>query len=87
MRHEIEELCLLLIYLMGWEEDSRNEPEAKTYKCWKGFSFEILAELEEQEWIIQTGCTKLLVLTDKGKQLAQELIGKYINPKAERNDL
>ncbi len=72
----IDELQLLLIYLVGWEEDSHKEPGGKIFKSWKGYSFEILDKLEESGFIIHTGSTKLLILTDAGKRRAQQIGNK-----------
>ena len=41
------DLCLLTMFLGGWQEDSRKNPEEKIYRAWKGFLFEVTNELEE----------------------------------------
>jgi hypothetical protein len=73
-----QELTLLLIYLTGWEEDKRNSPGEKIFRAWKGYKFEILNEIQNQRLIYQIPGGKSLVLTDEGKQKAEELRRKYL---------
>ena len=75
----IPELTLVLIYLTGWEEDKRNAPGEKVFRVWKGYKFEVLDELQSQGLIWQIPGGKSLLLNDKGKQKALELIKKYIH--------
>jgi len=77
----ILELSLVLIYLTGWEEDKRNAPGEKVFRAWKGYKFEILDELQGQGLIRQIPGGKSLLLNDKGKQKARELIKKYSDNK------
>jgi hypothetical protein len=79
MEHEriAQELTLLLILLTGWEEDKRNEPGKKVFRAWKGYRFETLAEIQEQNFIYQIPGGKSLILTDEGKRKAEELRQKY----------
>jgi len=72
------ELTLLLIYLTGWEEDKRNSPGEKVFRAWKGYKFEILTEIQKQKLIYQIPGGKSLILTDEGKQKAEELRRKYL---------
>jgi hypothetical protein len=72
------ELTLLLIYLTGWEEDKRNAPGEKVFRAWKGYKFEILDEIQNQRLIFQIPGGKSLILTDEGKQKAEELRRKYL---------
>ena len=78
MNEKISDLHLLLIYLTGWEEDSRKEPGKKIFRAWKGYKFEILDEIQNQKLIFQIPGGKSLILTDKGKQKAEELRRKYL---------
>jgi hypothetical protein len=73
-----QDLTLLLIYLTGWEEDKRNSPGEKVFRAWKGYTFEILDEIQNQQLIFQIPGGKSLFLTDKGKQKAEELRRKYL---------
>ena len=69
---------MLLIYLTGWEEDKRNSPGEKVFRAWKGYNFEVLDEIQKQKLIYQVPGGKSLVLTDEGKQKAEELRRKYL---------
>jgi hypothetical protein len=73
-----QDLTLLLIYLTGWEEDKRNSPGEKVFRAWKGYKFEILDEIQNQQLIFQIPGGKSLILTDKGKQKAEELRRQYL---------
>jgi len=81
------ELTLVLIYLTGWEETkTRRVGGIKThdtgetnFRAWKGYTFEVLDELQSQGLIKQIPGGKSLLLNDEGKQKARELIKKYID--------
>ena len=74
----VQELTLVLISLTGWEEDKRNSPGKKVFRAWKGYRFEVLDELQKQDLIYQIPGGKSLLLYEKGKEKALELIKKYI---------
>ena len=78
MNEKMMELNLLLLYLGGWEEESRQEPGKKIYRCWNGFLFEVLNALENQELITQFRNGKSVILTEKGIQKAKELQKQYL---------
>ena len=78
MNEKIMELNLLLLYLSGWEEDSRQEPGQKIYRAWNGYLFEVLNRLEEKELITQFRNGKSVILTEKGIQMAKELQKQYL---------
>jgi hypothetical protein len=78
MEHHISELAMLLIYLTGWEEDKRNAPGEKVFRAWKGYKYEIIKELQSQGLIRQIPGGKSLIVTDNGKQKAEELKKKYL---------
>jgi len=78
MNEKISDLHLLLIYLTGWEEDSRKEPGKKIFRAWKGYKFETLDELQEKKLIHNYHNAKSLILTDDGKRKAEELKSKYL---------
>lgn len=73
----IQALHLLLIYLTGSEEDDRINKGKKVYRSWKGYNFEILNALQEQNYIWQIPGGKSLLITDEGKQKCIELQKKY----------
>jgi ribosomal protein S19E (S16A) len=82
----VPELTLLLIYLTGWEETKSSravvkktgENSKKQFRAWKGYRYEVLEELEQQGLIYKVPGGKSLLVHDKGKQKARELIKKYI---------
>jgi hypothetical protein len=82
----VKELTLVLIYLTGWEENGprrpfgmkKEGPGDERFKAWKGYRFEVLKELEDQDLIYQIPGGKSLYLYQKGKQKALESIKKYI---------
>jgi hypothetical protein len=69
---------LLLIYLTGWEEEKRNSPGEKVFRAWKGYRFEVLTEIQNQRLIYQIPGGKSLILTNEGRQKAEELRRKYL---------
>jgi len=73
----LQELNLLVLYLSGWEEDSRNNPGQKIYRSWKGYLFEVINDLEEKEYIIQNRKSKSVVFTAAGRNKAEEIKRKY----------
>jgi hypothetical protein len=79
MDKTIVELCLLLMYLTGWEEDSRKNPGEKVFRAWKGYLFETLNRLADDKLIIQFANTKSVMLTDAGKQKAEQLKKQYLH--------
>jgi hypothetical protein len=79
MEEKIKELNLLLMLLTGWEEDSRKNPGEKIFRAWKGYLFETLNQLADDKLIIQFQNTKSVMLTDAGRQKAEELKKRFIN--------
>ena len=77
MDERLKELNLLVMYLSGWEEDSRNNPGQKIYRSWKGYLFEVINELEEKDFIIQNRKSKSVVFTAAGRKKAEEIKRKY----------
>jgi hypothetical protein len=77
MDEKLKELNLLVLYLSGWEEDSRNNPGQKIFRSWKGYLFEVLNDFEEKEFIIQNRKSKSVVFTETGKRKAEEIKRKY----------
>ncbi len=79
MDEKIKELNLLLMFLTGWEEDSRQKPGEKVFRAWKGYLFETLNKLAEEKMIIQFQNTKSVTLTDAGRQKAELLKKQYLH--------
>jgi predicted MarR family transcription regulator len=75
-----KELSLLLLYLVGWEEPKRNNPAEMEFRSWRGFLYEMLNELEAKKLIRQSRSvhSKTVLVTDTGKQLAEQLKQKYL---------
>lgn len=81
MEKRILDLNLLLMYLSGWEEESRKNPGEKFYRAWKGFLFTTLNTLADEKLIIQSKDTKSVILTEAGKQKAKQLQSQFFNSK------
>lgn len=83
MNKNIEELTLLLMYLTSWEEkgfikdEDDNIKEDKVKVCWKGYSFDVINNLTENE-LLYFSKGKSVTLTKKGEEIAKKLIKKYI---------
>jgi hypothetical protein len=75
---QVKDMILLVLYLCGWEEDSRRNPGQKIYRSWKGYPFEVLNDFEEKDLIVQHYKSKSVVLTEAGRRKAEELKGKYL---------
>ncbi len=78
MDEKIKDLNLLLLYLAGWEEDSTKEPGKKVYRSWKGYLFEVLNELQDDEMIYQFKNGKSVIILDEGIRKAKSLKEKYL---------
>lgn len=76
MNLKTKELNLIIIYLNGWEEDSRREPGGKVLRAWKGYPFDVLNELEKEKMIRQYD--KSLVITKEGISKAEGLMHQYL---------
>jgi hypothetical protein len=79
MEEKIKDLSLLLMFLTGWEEDSRQNPGEKAFCSWKGYSFKTMDKLADEKLIIQFKDKKLAILTESGKQLAEKLKAQYLH--------
>ena len=76
MEEQIKELTLLLAYLTLWNEKDRLlKQEFK--KSWKGYDFNILNKLNEEEYIYQENKKKYFIWEEKGIAEAKRLIKKY----------
>ena len=76
MEEQIKEITLLLAYLTSWKEKDRLlKQEFK--KSWKGYDFDILNKLNEEEYIYQENKKKYFIWEEKGIDEAKRLIKKY----------
>ncbi len=72
----IEELTLMLLYLNRFPESS--EYGSKFMEpSWKGYDFDTLGKLEEQELLFQPDKSKICYLSEEGKVRARKLLEKY----------
>lgn len=77
MDQKIKDLSLLLLYLSGWEEDSRKDPGKKIVRSWKGYLFEVLNELQDEDLVYQIKDAKSLIIKDEGIKKAIELKERF----------
>jgi hypothetical protein len=66
-------LTLTCLYLSSWEEDSRKNPGEKINRAWKGHTFDVLNELQDDHLILQFRNTKSVILTEEGIELARNV--------------
>ncbi|MDY0297011.1 MAG: DUF6429 family protein [Acidobacteriota bacterium] len=85
MEKMIQELCLLLMFLTGWEEESRQKPGERIYRAWKGYLFETLNRLTDDKLIVQVASHKSVILTEAGKQKAKQLKEKFFSEEGENH--
>ncbi len=70
----MKELTLLLLYLTSWKED---ELPMEIRRSWKGYPFEILDKLTEEDFIQGSKKAKSVYVTEEGISYAKQLIEKY----------
>jgi hypothetical protein len=73
-RDIIKELTLMLLYLTSWEE---NEIGLKYQRSWKGYDFDVLNELSEEELIYDGKRSKSIAFSDEGIEKAKVLLKKH----------
>lgn len=74
MHETVEELTLLLLYLTSWKE---NDVLTDMRRSWKGYPFEILDKLNEENSIIGSKRARSVYLTEEGIHKAERLMKKY----------
>ncbi|PHH99405.1 DUF6429 family protein [Fusobacterium polymorphum] len=73
----IKELTLLLMYLNRFT-DEKDFKTAKDFYTWKGYSFNIINELDNEDFIYQGKYrSKSVYTTEKGVEEAKKLLKKY----------
>lgn len=77
MENQIKDLCLLLIYLTGWQEESKDNPGEMVFRSWKGYPFKILNELQQENMIVQNHNNQPVVLKNEGIRRAKTLKQSY----------
>ena len=73
---QIEELTLLLLYLTSWEETK--DVIEPTLRSWKGYRFEVLNKLTDDDLVFGSKRAKSVYITEKGERKAKELMKKYL---------
>ena len=72
----IKELTMLLMYLTRFNEGNRFGSDLDI--AWKGYDFDIINELDEEDYIRQGNHrSKSVAITAEGMKLSQELLDKY----------
>lgn len=75
----MQELTMVLMYLSRFTETGRFANPENVF-AWKGYSFDVLDHLAEQDYIWQgdhPSRTKRVWLTEEGVAYARELLEKY----------
>lgn len=75
----MRELTMMLIYLSRFTDGEKFE-EAKDFYSWKGYNFNVLNKLEDDDYIRQgdrPSRSKKMYITDSGIEQAKELLNKY----------
>ena len=73
----IKELTLLLMYLNRFTEE-KDFKTAKDFFAWKGYNFDTINELDNEDFIYQGKYkNKLVYITEKGIEEAKKLLEKY----------
>ena len=73
----MEELTMMLIYLSHFTEQDRFANKDDKY-AWKGYNFDMLNKLDEQDYIRQgSHRSKSMYITKEGESRAKELLEKY----------
>lgn len=78
-KQAMKELTMALLYLSRFCEREKFS-EAKNFYAWKGYDFDILNLLDEEDYIRQgnhPSRTKSVYLTETGKEYAKTILGKY----------
>ena len=72
-----EELTMMLLYLSHFTERDRFANEDDKY-AWKGYDFNLLNKLDEEDYIRQGSYrSKSVYITKEGEARAKELLEKY----------
>ena len=73
----MKELTLMLLYLSRFTRVEKFE-EASEFYAWKGYDFDVLNQLNVEEYILQGSYrSKSVTITDTGLEKAEELLSKY----------
>lgn len=78
-KQAMKELTMALLYLSRFCEREKFS-EAKDFYAWKGYDFDVLNLLDEEDYIRQgkhPSRTKSVYLTEAGKEYAKTILEKY----------
>ncbi|KQL39219.1 transposase [Bacillus sp. FJAT-25509] len=75
MHEQIDELTLLLLYLTSFEE--KIELGETTLRSWKGYPFDTLNKLANNNLIFFSNRAKSVYITEDGIELANKSLQKY----------
>ena len=79
VKQAMKELTMALLYLSRFCEREKFS-EAKDFYAWKGYDFDVLNLLDEEDYIRQgkhPSRTKSVYLTEAGKEYAKTILEKY----------
>lgn len=75
-RDALKELTMILMYLSKFTPDKKFNFGLDM--TWKGYDFNVINELDEEDYIRQgSRRSKSVLITKDGEQLARELLEKY----------
>jgi hypothetical protein len=75
MEDKIKELTLLMLYLTSWEEKGHF---GELRRSWKGYPFDVLNELTDEDLIEGSVRSKSIYITENGIKEAEALVKKYL---------
>ncbi|QUW21417.1 transposase [Sporosarcina sp. Marseille-Q4063] len=81
MEEKIKELTLLMLHLTSWIE---SDDFHKMPRSWKGYPFEMLNELSDEDLIRDSKRSKSVYLTEAGVKEAEALVEKYFSEDEKR---
>lgn len=74
----VKDLTLILMYLTRFVESDRNDISFNQELSWKGYDFDTINELADEELIWQRSKrSKSVAITVQGLQIAQALLARY----------
>lgn len=74
LKEKVKELTLMLLHLTSWEE---KEFGMQYHRSWKGYDFDILNEIADEDLIRGGHRSKSVIMTDAGIKRAKELLEQY----------
>ncbi len=78
----VKDLVLALLYITSWEEEGYN---GTYHRSWKGYPFDLLDELNDEDLIMGGHRAKSVYLSDEAVKRAIKIINKYNLGKGDLN--